>query len=201
MRIRALISILGLIFMPLFLSAERIVFLGDSLTAGYGLDPQNAYPQLVETALNKQGRNVKVINAGLSGDTSAGGLHRVDWILRQPIDVLFIALGANDALRGLPVEATRKNLQGIIVKARQKNPDIRIILAGMLAPPNMGEAYRNSFDRIYPDLAESESVELLPFILEGVAGDPALNLGDGIHPNVAGHQRIAEMVIIVIDPQ
>jgi acyl-CoA thioesterase-1 len=192
---RPLISILCLLFLPVLLFSERIVFLGDSLTAGYGLDPESAYPKLVENALGDEDPAVKVVNAGVSGDTSAGGLQRVDWILRQPIDVLIIALGANDALRGLPVEATRESLRGIIGKARAKHPKARIILAGMLAPPNMGEDYLTAFDRIYPELAESESVELIPFLLEGVAGEPSLNLPDGIHPNPAGHKRIAQTIL------
>lgn len=186
-------------FLPALLDAGRIVFLGDSLTAGYGLDPELAYPRLVETALANEGRDVTVVNAGLSGDTSAGGLRRVDWILRQEMDTLFIALGANDALRGLPVEKTRENLRGIIHKARAKYPDIRIILAGMLAPPNMGEEYRRDFDAIYPSLAREESVELMPFLLEGVAGKPSLNLADGIHPNRKGHERIARGVMESLD--
>jgi acyl-CoA thioesterase-1 len=199
MRRSALISILGIIFLPMALAGERAVFIGDSLTAGYGLDPENAYPQLVEAAMRERGRDLTVVNAGLSGDTTAGGLRRLDWILRQPIDILFIALGANDALRGLPVEATRENLRGMIRTVREKQPEVRIILAGMLAPPNMGEAYRSAFDRIFPELAKSESVELLPFLLEGVAGVPGLNLPDGIHPNAKGQKRVAESVLAVLD--
>ena len=199
MLIRTFISILVLTFLPVVLCAERIVFLGDSLTAGMGLDPANAYPSLVEQALEAKGAEVTVVNAGLSGDTSAGGLQRADWILRQPMDVLVIALGANDALRGLPVEGTRENLRGIIRKARAKHPDVRIILAGMLAPPNMGAAYRKDFDAIYPELAKTESVELLPFLLEGVAGVPRLNLPDGIHPNIEGHRAIARLVLKKIE--
>lgn len=201
MFIRASISILWLIFIPVVLNAERLVFLGDSLTAGYGLDPENAYPAMVEKALRADDPETVVINAGLSGDTTAGGLQRVDWILRQPMDVFFVALGANDALRGLPVESTMDNLQAIIRKARAKHPEARIILAGMLAPPNMGEPYQAAFNRIYPDLAKAESVELLPFLLEGVAGVPSLNLADGIHPNIEGHRRIAQAVLEKLQQQ
>ena len=192
---RPLISILCLLFLPVLLVGERIVFLGDSLTAGYGLDPGNAYPKLVERALQADDPEVTVVNAGISGDTTAGGLQRVDWILRQPIDVFVLALGANDALRGLPVESAKDNLRAIIGKVRDKHPKARIILAGMLAPPNMGRPYQRAFNRIYPALAKSESVELLPFLLEGVAGEPALNLADGIHPNIEGHRRIARAVL------
>jgi acyl-CoA thioesterase-1 len=192
-------SILGLLLLVGGLSAERIVFLGDSLTAGYGLDPELAYPQLVETLLREKGEDVTAVNAGVSGDTTAGGLRRLNWILRQPVDTLFIALGANDALRGQSVEAARDNLRDIIRTARKAHPQARIILAGMLAPPNMGEAYQKAFAQIYPDLAKSENVELMPFLLEGVAGEPNLNLGDGIHPNAAGHRRIARQVAEVLD--
>ena len=192
---RALFSILCLFFLSVPLTAGKIVFLGDSLTAGYGLDPEYAFPKLVEKALQEENSGVTVINAGLSGDTSAGGLQRMDWILRQSIDVFVVALGANDALRGLPIESTRDNLKGIVEKVRSSHPEARIILAGMLAPPNMGEAYRAAFDKIYPEVAEAESIELIPFLLDGVAGDAKLNLADGIHPNAAGHQKIARIVL------
>lgn len=198
MRISPLFSILATVFLPLVLPAERIVFLGDSLTAGFGLDPEQAYPKRVEKALRESGKEVTAVNAGVSGDTTAGGLRRLDWILRQPMDTLFIALGANDALRGQPVEATRGNLTAIIRKAREKYPELRIILAGMLAPPNMGKAYREAFAKIYPEVAEAESVELMPFLLDGVAGRPELNLADGIHPNAEGQEIIARSVAEVI---
>ena len=193
------ISILGLLLFGGGLFGERIIFLGDSLTAGYGLDPEQAYPHLVEMALQEKGEDVTVVNAGVSGDTTAGGLRRLDWILRQQVDTLFIALGANDALRGQPVEATRANLRNIIRKARKANPDARILLAGMLAPPNMGKAYQKAFAGIYPDLAESEGVDLLPFLLDGVAGQARFNLADGVHPNASGHRRIARQVVELLD--
>lgn len=199
MRKRVGFSILGLLLLAGSLSAERIVFLGDSLTAGYGLDPEQAYPKLVETALRKSGKDVTAINAGVSGDTTAGGLRRLNWILRQPVDTLFVALGANDALRGQSVEAAKSNLRDIIRTARKAHPQARIVLAGMLAPPNMGEAYRAAFNRIYPDLADSEDVELMPFLLEGVAGEPQLNLPDGVHPNAEGHRQIARQVTELLD--
>lgn len=194
-----LIAISTVFFMPCLFGMERIVFLGDSLTAGYRMDPELAYPQLVEKALKDGGMDVSVVNAGVSGDTSAGGLRRINWILQQDIDVLFIALGVNDALRGQPPESVRRNLQGIINKAREMHPDIRIVLAGMLAPPNMGQGYRDAFDRIYPELAEAESVELMPFLLEDVAGNPELNLADGIHPNSEGQKIIAQNVFEILN--
>lgn len=192
-------SIAAMLFLSVALNGQRIVFLGDSLTAGYRLDPELAYPQLVENALQEQGIDATVVNAGLSGDTTAGGVRRIDWILRQPMDILVIALGANDALRGFPVESTKDNLELIIEKARAKDPDLRIILAGMLAPPNMGMDYRRQFDRIYPEIAESMSVELMPFLLKGVAGDPSLNLADGTHPNARGQRVIAAHMLEVLD--
>jgi len=179
--------------------ATRIVFLGDSLTAGYQLEPEEAYPQIVERLLATRGCEVEVVNAGISGDTTAGGLRRIDWLLRQEMDILFIALGANDALRGQAVDGTRANLRGIIRKARATDPGLRIILAGMLAPPNMGKPYRKAFAAVFRELAEMESVELMPFLLEGVAGKPELNLADGIHPNPEGQRLIAREVVEVLD--
>lgn len=185
--------------LPIFAIAERIVFLGDSLTAGYRLEPEEAYPQVVEKILEARGRDVEVVNAGISGDTTAGGLRRIDWLLRQEMDILFIALGANDALRGQAVEGTRANLRGMIRKAREAKPGLRIILAGMLAPPNMGKPYQEAFAAVFKDLAEEESVELMPFLLQGVAGQPDLNLADGIHPNPEGQRIIAREVIKVLE--
>jgi acyl-CoA thioesterase-1 len=172
-----------------------LLFLGDSLTAGYGLDPEEAYPALIEDALNADGIEVNVINGGLSGETSAGGLRRLRWVLRRPVELLVIALGANDSLRGLPPEDTQKNLEGMIEAAREIQPEIRILLAGMYAPPNMGAAYRERFDLIYTELAKSHAVELVPFLLEGVAGEPSLNQADGIHPNVEGQKRVAQNLL------
>jgi acyl-CoA thioesterase I len=181
-------------------SPVRIVFLGDSLTAGYGLEPDEAYPARVGALLAADGRAVTVVNAGLSGDTSAGGLRRVAWVMRQPVDILVVALGANDALRGLDTAATRTNLRAIIHQARAARPQIRVVLAGMLAPPNMGADYQAEFAAIYPELAAAEQCSLLPFLLDGVAGDPSKNLADGIHPNTAGQQMVAELVAAVLRP-
>jgi acyl-CoA thioesterase-1 len=179
-------------------SPKTILFFGDSLTAGYGLSPEEAFPALIEKKLLKTGRTSKVVNAGLSGETSAGGLSRIDWVLRQPVDVFVLELGANDGLRGLPLEQTEKNLQGIIDKVKAKNPKARIVIAGMMVPPNMGSAYTSKFKTIFPDLAKKNKATLIPFLLQDVAGNEKLNLADGIHPNTEGHKIVAENVFKVI---
>lgn len=177
-----------------------ILFFGDSLTAGYGLSPDEAFPALVEKKLNSQGKPARVVNAGLSGETSAGGLSRIDWVLRQPIDVFVLELGANDGLRGLPIDQTRKNLQAIIDKVRTKFPKARIVIAGMMVPPNMGPDYTAKFQKIFPELAKENNVALIPFLLQDVAGNDELNLPDGIHPNTEGHKIVADNVYKVIRP-
>jgi len=180
-------------------SPKVILFYGDSLTAGYGLSPEEAFPALVEKKLNKSEKKVKVVNAGLSGETSAGGLSRIDWILRQTVDIFVLELGANDGLRGLPVEQTSRNLQGIIDKVKGKYPNCKIVMAGMMVPPNMGEEYTNAFKRVYPELALKNKATLIPFILDGVGGIEKLNQADGIHPNVEGHQIIAGKITPVFE--
>jgi acyl-CoA thioesterase-1 len=175
-----------------------ILFFGDSLTAGYGLSPAEAFPALVERKCNQQGNTCKVINAGLSGETSAGGLSRVDWVLRQPIDVFVLELGANDGLRGLPVEQTRKNLQAIIDKVKGRYPKAKIVIAGMMVPPNLGPEYAAEFRKIFPELARKNDATLIPFLLQDVAGHASLNLNDGIHPNREGHKIIADNVYSVL---
>jgi acyl-CoA thioesterase I len=177
---------------------RSILFFGDSLTAGYGLSPEEAFPALVEKELNKKSNNVKVTNAGLSGETSAGGLARIDWVLRQPVDIFVLELGANDGLRGLPLEQTRKNLQGIIGKVKAKYPKAKLVLAGMMVPPNMGKQYSTEFKNIYPDLAKKNNATLIPFLLDGVGGIEKLNQADGIHPNVEGHKIVAKNVSVVL---
>ncbi len=172
-----------------------ILFLGDSLTAGLGVTVEEAFPAVSGAMLNAKGKKVKVINAGISGDTSAGGLARIDWVLRQPVDVLFLELGANDGLRGLPVEETRKNLQLIIDKTRAKNKTVKIILAGMMVPPNMGKEYASAFSKVFKDLAVKNKCISMPFLLEGVAGMEKLNQADGIHPTAEGHRIIAKNVL------
>ncbi|MBT1689010.1 arylesterase [Dawidia soli] len=178
-----------------------ILFYGDSLTAGHGLNsPDQAFPTLVEKKLTAQGKQVKVINAGLSGETSAGGLSRLDWVLRQPVDIFILELGANDGLRGLPLDQTRKNLQAIIDKVKAKNPDVKLVIAGMMVPPNLGADYGTSFQKIFPELAKKNNASLIPFLLQGVAGDEKLNISDGIHPNPAGHKILADNVLKVVGP-
>lgn len=177
-----------------------ILFFGDSLTAGYGLSPDQAFPALVEKKCMEHGTPCKVINAGLSGETSAGGLSRIDWVLRTPVDVFVLELGANDGLRGLPIDQTKKNLQAIIDKVKTRYPKARIVIAGMLVPPNMGPRYSSSFSGIFPELAKKNDAILIPFLLEDVAGHDDLNQGDGIHPNVEGHKIVAQNVYDVLSP-
>ena len=187
---KALIIVILLVFNA-FQTPKVILFFGDSLTAGYGLSTEEAFPALLEKDLNKTDKKVKVVNAGLSGETSAGGLSRIDWILRQPVDIFVLELGANDGLRGLPIEQTRQNLQSIINKVKAKNPACKIVLAGMMVPPNMGKQYTDDFKNIYPNLARKNNATLIPFILDGVAGIEKLNQADGIHPTPEGHKIIA----------
>jgi len=191
------ISIIALLLQT---QAKTILFFGDSLTAGYGLSPEIAFPSLVEKEFIKENKKVKVINAGLSGETSAGGLSRIDWTLRQPIDVFVLELGANDGLRGLPIEQTKKNLQSIIDKVKSKYPKVKIVLAGMMVPPNMGKSYADEFKKIYPAMAKKNKASLIPFLLEGVAGNEKLNQADGIHPNAEGHRIVATNLVIFLRP-
>ncbi len=174
-----------------------ILFFGDSLTAGYGLSTEEAFPNLIEKELNKKENRAKIINAGLSGETSAGGLSRIDWLLRQSIDVFVLELGANDGLRGLHLDQTRKNLQSILDKVKAKYPKARIVLAGMMVPPNMGKIYSEEFKNIYPDLAKKNGATLIPFLLKDVGGIEKLNQADGIHPNVEGHKIVAQNLLPV----
>lgn len=179
---------------------KTILFYGDSLTAGYGLSPEEAFPALVGKKLNQLGKPVKIVNAGLSGETSAGGLSRIDWVLRQPVDIFVLELGPNDGLRGLPLEQTEKNLQAIIDKVRSKYPGVKIVIAGMMVPPNLGPDYTAKFKKLFPDLARKNNARLIPFLLQDVAGNEKLNLPDGIHPNPDGHKIVAENVYKVIKP-
>lgn len=174
-----------------------IVALGDSLTAGYGLPPEDAFTTRLEQRLTQNGLNVEVINAGVSGDTSKGGLARVDWSVPDGSDLVIVELGANDALRGISPAETAKNLDAIVTRLKQRG--ISVLLAGMLAPPNMGTEYENAFNAIYPELAEKHGVELYPFFLDGVAADPKLNQADGIHPNAAGTDVIVERLSPMVD--
>lgn len=172
-------------------TAKNILFFGNSLTAGYGLDQSEAFPALIQKKIDSLQLPYKVINAGLSGETTSGGLSRINWLLRQEVDVFVLELGANDGLRGIPVTETRKNLQSIIDKVREKNPAVVIVLTGMQVPPNMGQEYAKEFRSVYRELAEKNNTILMPFLLEGVGGEPSLNLPDGIHPTAEGHQIVA----------
>lgn len=177
-----------------------ILFLGNSLTAGHGLTAEEAFPALIQAKLDSAGYRYRVVNAGVSGETSAGGLRRIDWLLRLPIAVLVLELGANDALRGQDLAHTHRNLQQIIDRTRARYPDASIVIAGMQAPPNLGRAYTEEFRRIFVQLARDNDAALLPFLLEGVAAVPHLNQEDGIHPTAEGHRIIAENVWRVLEP-
>jgi acyl-CoA thioesterase-1 len=188
--------LLGLLLLaaPPAAGATVVLCLGDSLTEGYGVDPQRAWPALVERRLHELGRgDVRLVNAGISGATSASAVSRLRWQLRGRPDVLILALGANDGLRGLDLEQTRRNLAEAIALAKRSG--LRVLLAGMKIPPNYGPEYTSAFERLFPELAEREGVALIPFLLEGVAADPRLNLPDGMHPNEAGYERVAETVL------
>lgn len=174
---------------------KRIVVLGDSITAGYGLQREEAYPALLQKKVDEAGLPYEVVNAGVSGDTTAGGLRRIDWALGQKgADVLVIALGGNDGLRGISPDQTEKNLAGIVEKARAKNASVKILIAGMQMPENMGPKYVESFKAVFSKVAESAKTELLPFLLEGVGGDETLNQADRIHPTAEGQKKVAEVV-------
>jgi len=177
-----------------FESEAVILFYGNSLTAGYGLDPSQSFPSIIEDKIDSLGLPYQVVNAGLSGETTSGGLQRIDWVLNQDIDIFFLELGANDMLRGLPLKDTKNNLQGIIEKVREKDPSIKIGLFEMLASPNMGADYSKGFTQIYADLAAEEGVKLIPFFLEGVAGETQYLLPDGKHPNAAGQVIVADNI-------
>lgn len=179
---------------------RTIIFFGDSLTAGSGLDPDEAFPALIQRKLDEAGRPWRVVNAGLSGETTAGGLRRLDWILRQPVDIFVIELGGNDGLRGIPPEISRSNLQTIIERIRTRHPRVKVVLAGMQMPPNMGPDYTRLFAAMYPDLAEKNKAVLIPFLLEGVGGVASLNQADGIHPTAEGHRIVAETVWRTLQP-
>jgi acyl-CoA thioesterase I len=180
--------------------AGRVVFVGTSLTAGYGVGEEFAWPAVIQRKIAEEGLPFQVVNAGISGETSAGGLRRIDWTLQQPVDVLVVELGANDGLRGLDPDAMRANIDEILRRARQQHPDVALVLVGMEAPPNLGEAYTMRFRNVFRDLARRHDAALVPFLLDGVAAQPALNIEDGIHPNAEGHRAIAETAWRVIGP-
>jgi len=177
-----------------------VLFFGTSLTAGYGLDPEQAFPSLIEKKAEAEGLPIKAVNGGLSGETTAGAARRIDWVLRTPADLVVVEGGANDALRGLSPDAARANLEQVIATIRQKQPRTKIALIQMEAPPNYGATYTRSFRTIYADIARKENVPLLPFLLGGVAGISRLNQADGVHPNVAGERIVADNLWKALKP-
>ena len=179
---------------------RTVVFFGDSLTAGLGVDLEEAFPALIQKKIDAARLAWRTVNAGLSGETSAGGRRRINWILKQPVDCLVLELGGNDGLRGFAPAETRANLQAIIAQARAVNPQVRVLLAGMMMPPNFGEDQTREFAAIYPALAQQNRVTLVPFLLEGVGGVAELNQADGIHPTAAGHARVADTVWKFLQP-
>jgi acyl-CoA thioesterase I len=183
---------------PANVNAPRIVFLGDSLTAGYGLDKEDAVPALIQKRLQDAGYPYEVVNAGVSGDTSAGGLSRLDWSLAGDVKILVVELGGNDGLRGLPVAELKRNLTEIITRAQAKG--IKVVLTGMEAPPNFGPAYTTEFRDVYRELSRAHDVTFVPFYLEGVAGIPSLNIADGIHPNAEGSRIVEKTIWSALEP-
>ena len=173
---------------------KTILFFGNSLTAGYGVDPSEAFPALIQNKIDSLKLDYKVINGGVSGETSSGGNSRVNWILKQPVDIFVLELGGNDGLRGIPLTETKKNLQAIIDKVKAKYPGAKLVLAGMQIPPNMGQQYATEFTNLYSGLAAKNRVTLIPFLLQGVGGEAKLNQQDGIHPTAEGHKIVAENV-------
>lgn len=195
------------IFLMLFVSEAfaqpkpiRVLFFGDSITAGYGLEKSQAFPNIMQEWADSLNWNVEMVNGGLSGETSAGGLRRIDWMLQKPIDIFVLELGGNDGLRGVSTKETKQNLLDIIDKVRTKNKDVQIILAGMQVPPNLGMDYTKAFASIYKEVSVEKKTVLIPFILEKVGGNPKLNLPDGIHPTAEGHQLVAETVWTYLKP-
>lgn len=177
-----------------------VLMLGTSLTAGLGLQPEDAYPALIQERVDAERLPFRIVNAGVSGETSAGALRRLDWLMRQRFDVLVIETGANDMLRGMDLDSTRANIQAIIDRVRRERPEVRIVLAGMLAPPNLGRDYATRFGEIYPELSRENEVPLIPFLLQDVGGVPEMNQGDGIHPNEDGAALVARNVWDVLGP-
>ncbi len=178
---------------------RTILFFGNSLTAGYGVEPSEAFPALIQEKLDSLDLPYRVVNAGVSGETTSGGNSRIDWVLRQPVDIFVLELGGNDGLRGIPLAETRKNLQAIMDKVKAKYPAVKIILAGMQVPPNMGGTYAGEFRSLYTELAAKNNVGLIPFLLEKVGGERKLNQSDGIHPTPEGHKIVAENVWEVLE--
>ena len=179
---------------------KNVLILGDSLAAGFGVEPEEAFPARLQEKIDRAGLPCRIINGGVSGDTSAGGLRRIDWLLKQPVDLLVLELGGNDGLRGIPPESTSTNLQAIIDKVREKNPKTKILIAGMMMPSNLGDDYTQKFKNVFGSIAERNHASLVPFLLEGVGGNAELNQPDRIHPTAAGHEIVAENVWKVLRP-
>lgn len=178
---------------------KNIIFFGNSLTAAYQLPPEQGFTALIQQKIDSLGLPYTCVNAGLSGETTADGVSRIEWVLQQPVDIFVLELGGNDALRGLPLNESKKNLQLILNKVKTKYPGCKLVIAGMMAPPNLG-AYAKDFHKMFPAIAKSNNAALIPFLLEGVGGDPKLNLPDGIHPTAEGHKILAETVWKVLKP-
>ena len=180
---------------------NNIIFFGNSLTAGYGVEAEEAFPGLIQKRLDSLSYEYNVINAGVSGETTASGLSRVEWVVkRQPVEIFVLELGGNDGLRGIKPEETNKNLRGIIDKVRDIHPEVKILLAGMMVPPNMGQAYAKEFQKLFPAIAKDKEVSFIPFLLKGVGGEADLNLPDGIHPTPEGHKLVTETVWEYLEP-
>lgn len=179
---------------------KSILIFGDSITAGYGIEPQQAFPALIQEKIDSLGLNYEVINGGVSGETSAGGLRRIDWVLQRNIDIMILELGGNDGLRGIDLSSTKENLQQIVDKALAKNPDMEIVIAGMQVPPNLGADYTKEFQELYPALVKKNDLKLIPLILNEVGGRDEFMQPDQIHPNVKGHEVIAETVWEILKP-
>jgi acyl-CoA thioesterase-1 len=180
--------------------ASVVLFLGTSLTAGLGLEAEEAYPALIQQRIDGAGLPFRAVNAGVSGETSAGGLRRIDWLLRESVAVLVLELGANDGLRGLETDQMRANLREIIERTRAAHPAARLVIAGMEAPPNLGRSYTRAFRQVFAELADEYDAVLIPFLLDGVGGVPELNQADGLHPTAEGQQQIAETVWAALEP-
>ena len=179
---------------------KTIVFFGNSLTAGYGVEQSEAFPAIIQGKIDSLKLPYKIVNAGLSGETTSGGKNRIGWILKNRCDIFVLELGANDGLRGIPVSETTQNLQEIVDQVVAKNPQVKLLLAGMQVPPNMGGKYASDFNDLFPSLAKKNNMALVPFLLEGVAGNSDLNQSDGIHPTVKGHKILADNVWKIIQP-
>ncbi|GGD39912.1 arylesterase [Muriicola marianensis] len=179
---------------------KTIIFFGNSLTAGMGLEPEQSFPAKIGDKIDSLGLDYFVVNAGISGETTASGESRISWLMREKVDIFVLELGANDGLRGIPLSETRENLQAIIDTVKNHNPEVKIVLAGMQIPPNMGPEYTTEFSSLFPELAEENEAYLIPFLLEGVAGNPELNQADGIHPTEEGQRIVAENVWTILKP-